>query len=87
MTRDKRNHPEYIEVDPEIIKVFREKGYKNLHLGLLPSDGTVRATVEVVPVPEECFGLDLIPINSKEISDYFNEPSPMCRYVMNRRYV
>lgn len=77
----------YKPVNLQIIALLKEMGYKNIRFILQPSDSRQQATVEVIPEREDSIGLDLIPLNSAEILDYFDGPSAMARYVIRRDFL
>ena len=77
----------YKLVNLQIIALLKEMGYKNVRLILQSSDSRRQATVEVIPGREDSIGLDLIPLNSAEILDYFDGPSAMASYVIKRDYL
>lgn len=74
-------------VNLQIIELLKAMGYKNVRFILQSSDNKRQATVEVIPGREDSIGLDLIPLNSAEILDYFDEPSAMARYVIRRDFL
>lgn len=68
---------DFEEVNLDTIQVLKAKGFKNIQLNLLYTNDSMRATVEVIPGKEQDFNVNLIPLNSPEILDYFNGPSPL----------
>ena len=77
----------YKLVNLQIIELLKEMGYKNVRLILQSSESRLQATVEVIPGREDNIGLDLIPLNSAEILDYFDGRSAMARYVIRQDYL
>ena len=77
----------YTEVNPEVLESLRSKGFKSVRLILLADGNKTQAFVEVVPGMEEGFSADLIQLNSAEILDYFDGPSAMARYLIDRKYI
>jgi len=77
----------YTEVDLDIIALLRAKGFKSIELVLQPSNGTMQATVEVVPQKEHNLRLEQISLTSSELMHYFEGRSPMAKYVIDQDYL
>ena len=77
----------YTEVNPEVLESLRNTGFKSVRLILLPGGNKTQACVEVVPGMEQGFSAELIQLNSAEILDYFDGPSAMVRYLIDRKYI
>jgi len=77
----------YTEVNLEIIASLRTKGYKHIHFILQPTVDSIQAVVEVIPGKQKNTQLNLIPLSGSEILDYFDEPSPMTKYVIDQDFI
>ena len=77
----------FVEVDMDIIKSLKAKGFKNIQFDLQLTDDRVQATVEIVPTKGGDFELSSEGLNSYELKDYFEGRSPMARYVIDRGYL
>ena len=77
----------YTEVNLEIIEALKERDYKSVRFILQSSDNKTLAIVEVIPGREDCIQFDQIPLNSAEILDYFDQPTPMAKYVIDQKHL
>ncbi len=75
------------EVTLETMQALKSRGFTRIRFKLKDFGNSSQAIVEVIPGKGESFSLDTISLNSREILDYFEEPSPMARYIINRNYL
>ncbi len=78
---------QYKNVTLDTIRDLRAKGFTHIRLELTDSGNPLLAVVEVIPGKDMGFDPDVIPLNSPEILDYFEEPSPMARYIIDQCYL
>ncbi len=75
----------YVTLDT--IRDLRAKGFTHIRLELTDSGNPLQAVVEVIPGKDMEFDLDVIPLTSREIEDYFGEVSPMAKYVIDASHL
>ncbi len=76
----------YTEVSLEIIKVLKSKGFTSAEL--VPHDHSEQpAAIELVPGKRLDFDLNLILLDSPEISHYIDGQSPMVKYIINQDHL
>lgn len=75
------------EVTLATIQELKARGFTHIQFELKDSGSPTQALVEVIPGTDLGFGLDIIQLNSPEISDYFEKTSPMARYVIDSIYL
>lgn len=78
---------QYTEVDFEMIRRLQAKGFTSIRFELLDTGNPIKATVEIIPGKSNEIQLDTIALNSREIPDYFEKPSPMARYIIDSIYL
>lgn len=71
----------------EIIQELKARGFTHVQFELRDSGSPTQAIVEVIPGKDLGFGLDVIPLNSREIEDYFSEVSPMASYLIDASHL
>jgi hypothetical protein len=77
----------YTEVNLEIIKDLKAKGFTSVQLVLLdPADGN-QAVIELIPGKGLDFELDLVSLESPEIYDYIDGYSPMAKYIIDQDHL
>lgn len=77
----------YSEVNQETISQLKEQGYTSVELVLLDVGNPYQATVEIIPGKRKDFGINFISLDSNEIGHYFDNLSPMAKYVIDQDYL
>ena len=77
----------YTELTPEIIKALKNRGYHSVQISPVDDKDSNHSLIELIPVLNTEFQLDLIPLDSGEIFNYIGQNSPMVRYIVNRAFL
>ncbi len=77
----------YSEVSQETISQLKGEGYTSVELVLLDLGNPYQATIEIIPGKRKGFEMNSISLDSNEIGHYFDDPSPMAKYVIDQDYL
>ncbi len=77
----------YTEVNVEIIKDLKAKGFTSVELVLHDRGDSNQAAIELIPGRRMDFELGLVLLDSPEIYDYIDGYSPMTKYIINQDYL
>lgn len=69
-----------------LLSELKSKGYKTIQTNLINSPDPHLATVEIIPLRVETFGLDMVPIDSNEVLEYCDENNMMVNYLIDVNY-